>query len=567
MPALPQEDSRKSFDSQTFCSICRGFDCDLDTCCEECTDWPESDMVAYVKHRKLLKSKQSKPKTNSDVPLSPSQLSVHSSQPVPDIDIEARIASLSTELSASLARQVECLGSNLQQSFLALSSDLSNQLAARISALSTASCSLTPSVSAPVRQGQDLSPHPPVSTAGLLQESQALGAVDRNPKVLPIPYTAVLRKDSDRVVGEAAQSRQVPDAAAAPSAGVSHAPLAHDPDDGDDDVDDDDCKSTVSVTTDRSAVRLANFVYDSYPGSRPVAAPPVAPRCDFEALYALSDPPESSLPRFAIYPRVSDILREVDDRAASLARRSKPLSAVLPKKVRRYAVADSQHFSVAQPINPDFARLCENKAVSNKCWGSVTFVEMQRLESVSQASLEACSFSLWMMSGLLSQLKRDGFNPSDPTLFNTAISSVSVALSSQARSAAAVSTFIRSKRRESLLAHAMVSVSQVQKRELMVAPGSSNGVFDQGLLEKVVSQVKEDAFVSSMSMAKLAQSGSSGKAGRNASSGSSRSSSGSGPSGYQPSHAVKRLRLLPGVTTLSRDFYRRPILGASNHFL
>ena len=30
---------------------------------------------------------------------------------------------------------------------------------------------------------------------------------------------------------------------------------------------------------------------------------------------------------------------------------------------------------------------------------------------------------------------------------------------------------------------------------------------------------------------------------------------------------VKRLRLLPGVTTLFRDFYRRPILGASNHFL
>ena len=29
---------------------------------------------------------------------------------------------------------------------------------------------------------------------------------------------------------------------------------------------------------------------------------------------------------------------------------------------------------------------------------------------------------------------------------------------------------------------------------------------------------------------------------------------------------VRRLRLLPGVTTLSRDFYRRPILGASNHF-
>ena len=79
------------------------------------------------------------------------------------------------------------------------------------------------------------------------------------------------------------------------------------------------------------------------------------------------------------------------------------------------------------------------------------------------------------------------------------------------------------------MANDTVPVSQVQKRELMVAPGSSDGLFDQGLLEKVASQVKEDAFVSSsMSMAKLAQSGSFGKAGRNASSGSARSASGSG---------------------------------------
>ena len=154
--------------------------------------------------------------------------------------------------------------------------------------------------------------------------------------MFPIPSATVLRKDSDRVVGEVAQSCQVPEAAAAPSAGVvSHAPLAHDLDNGDD-VDDDDRESTISVMADHSAVRLANFVYDSYLGSRPVA-----PRCDFEALYALSDPPESSHPRFAIYPRVSDILREVDDRAASLAQRSKPMSAVLLKVVRRYVVADS----------------------------------------------------------------------------------------------------------------------------------------------------------------------------------------------------------------------------------
>ena len=112
--------SRKTFDSHTFCSVCRGFDYNLDTRCEECTNWPEGDMVAYVKHRKLLKSKQSKPKTSADVTLSPSQPSVLSSQPVPDFDFEACMTPLSTELSASLARQVEGLGSDVQQSFLAL---------------------------------------------------------------------------------------------------------------------------------------------------------------------------------------------------------------------------------------------------------------------------------------------------------------------------------------------------------------------------------------------------------------------------------------------------------------
>ena len=132
---------------------------------------------------------------------------------------------------------------------------MSTQLATRISALSSTFCTLTPSGSAPVWPGQALSPHPPVSTAGLLQESQALDEVDRNPKVFSVP-SAVLHKDSDRLV----------------TTDISQPPLVRDPDDGDD-IDDDDRESTVSVIPDRSTVHLANFVYDSYPGSHPVATP------------------------------------------------------------------------------------------------------------------------------------------------------------------------------------------------------------------------------------------------------------------------------------------------------
>ena len=72
-------------------------------------------------------------------------------------------------------------------------------------------------------------------------------------------------------------------------------------------------------------------------------------------------------------------------------------------------------------------------------------------------------------------LKRDGFNPSTPGLFNTVISSVSASLAFQARTAASGSVFLRSKRRESLLAHSKVPIPELQKRALVVTLGSDSG--------------------------------------------------------------------------------------------
>ena len=95
---------------------------------------------------------------------------------------------------------------------------------------------------------------------------------------------------------------------------------------------------------------------------------------------------------------------------------SKPLSAVLPRKVRHYAVADQPLFAAPQPVNPSFSRLAGAAAVGSKRWGSVTFAEMERLERLFRCQLEATSSSLWMMSGILAMLKRDGFNPSHPIL-------------------------------------------------------------------------------------------------------------------------------------------------------
>ena len=79
------------------------------------------------------------------------------------------------------------------------------------------------------------------------------------------------------------------------------------------------------------------------------------------------------------------------------------------------------------------------------------------------------------------QLKDDGYRPSDPALFYKNISSLSAALASQM---------------------------------MMVAPSTDSFLFDQPLLEKVVSSMKEDSLISSTaSLASLSKAASRGRSG------------------------------------------------------
>ena len=94
-------------------------------------------------------------------------------------------------------------------------------------------------------------------------------------------------------------------------------------------------------------------------------------------------------------------------------------------------------------------------------------------------------------------LKRDCFQPTDPTLFNAALASASATLSQTARSSAAGSTFVRAKRRDSLLAHTEIPVPETQRRSLTVSPGSESLLFDEEILGVVVSQVQQSSLISS----------------------------------------------------------------------
>ena len=249
---------------------------------------------------------------------------------------------------------------------------------------------------------------------------------------------------------------------------------------------------SVTVARDSASARLADLIYQVCPASRPLLDPK-APQCEFEAWWG--QPEAAALKqRFRLYPRVAEVREEVAARSASLARRSKPLSRIIPARARSYALADDAVFASSQPVNSAFAQLTGSRVLASRRWGSVSFSDMERLERMFQGQLEVTSASLWLLSGILAMLKRDKFQPSDPALFNSALSA---ALSRQARSSAAGSDFIRAKRRESLLAHTTLPVPESQKRSLTTSPGTSSGLFDSGLLAEVVAQVLSSSQISS----------------------------------------------------------------------
>ena len=257
------------------------------------------------------------------------------------------------------------------------------------------------------------------------------------------------------------------------------------------------CESeSVSVSRDSALARLAELLYDVCPNSRPLLDDSRPPQCEFEGWFGQ---PEASpaRPHFRLYPRVAEVESEVTARAGSLARRSKPLSSILTTRFHRHVVADLPNYASSLAVNPSFLQLVGAKAVGSKRWGSISFSEMEKLERVFRSQLEMTSKSLWLLSGMLAMLKRDGFQPTDPALFNAPLASASATLSQQARSTASCSTFMRAKRRDSLLAHTAIPVPETQRRSLTVSPGSETLLFDEEMLGVVVSQVQQSSLISS----------------------------------------------------------------------
>ena len=298
-----------------------------------------------------------------------------------------------------------------------------------------------------------------------------------------------------------------------------------------DDEEDDDRESVADLPPpDKTYALLVNFIHERFPHSQPSTAARMPPRCEFEDFFSITDPAPSSRQNLTIYPRVSELVTASADRASRLARESRALHRVVPLNRKMFYVGDEPDYCSARFLNPDFSRISKNKNILKTCASSVTLADLEKLDRGSRTILSGDSQCFWLLSSLLAQLKDEGYKPADPALFDNNISALSAALASQTTMVAGISDFIASKRRESYLAHASCPIAGSVKRDLLVSPGSASFLFDQPLLERVVTSVKEDSIISSLSKG--------ASRGRSGASGSDRYSSPldfsrPGPSGYR----------------------------------
>ena len=265
---------------------------------------------------------------------------------------------------------------------------------------------------------------------------------------------------------------------------------------------------------DKAYTRLVQYIYDRFPHSRPSSAPHLPPRCEFEEFFATSDVTPATKQNLLIYPRVSELVDASADRASRLARESRPLHWVVPLRCRMFHVGDQPDYCAARFLNPDFSRISKHKTILKSRASPVTLADLEKLDRGSRTILAGESQCFWLLSSLLAQLRDEGYKPADPALFDNNISTLSAVLASQTTMTAGISDFITSKRRESYLAHASCPIAELVRRDLLVAPGSDNFLFNQPLLEKVVTTVKEDSIISSTaSLASLSRATSRGRSG------------------------------------------------------
>ena len=117
-------------------------------------------------------------------------------------------------------------------------------------------------------------------------------------------------------------------------------------------------------------------------------------------------------------------------------------------------MSDFPTFAKAPPVNDQFSRLLD-KQLSLSRHVSLSLEECSCLENCVRRLVESQSYSSWAMAAVFAFLREAGVVLEDES-FHWLVSSLSIALNSQARASLSAASFLKQKRRETCVSFAVL---------------------------------------------------------------------------------------------------------------
>ena len=183
-------------------------------------------------------------------------------------------------------------------------------------------------------------------------------------------------------------------------------------------------------------------------------------------------------------------MMEIDSKVISNAKDQCRSRSVLPTWGDIYRLRDFTSSHVAAPLNHQYSRLLQ-KLVPSSRYVSLSLEESARLESCLRGLVESQSFVSWAMASLFAFLRDAGLSPSDEC-FNKVVSSLSVALTTQAKAFYVAASFLKQVRRETYVAHLPPHTHDSVKHALLSTP-SEDSLFSEEVIQRSLGQVRNDS--------------------------------------------------------------------------
>ena len=213
---------------------------------------------------------------------------------------------------------------------------------------------------------------------------------------------------------------------------------------------------------------MYQYLVDLFPQAAGSSQAPPPPRALFENFFA---PPSSphQLVYLTWFVRVRSALSEAYSRITVLLVSGRSEALLLPPRSAQYSVCGDHALGSALPVNLSLLAMFERPLRPSLHLG-LTIREAVLLEASSHALSESLLHAMWLLSGLLGFVHLQGFSPSDSSLFNTIVTSLSKCLVHQASISASHTAFVGLKRRQFYLSRLLAYFTDVHKHAMMAAP-------------------------------------------------------------------------------------------------